>query len=111
MFGCVSFVQGNRLSPASAATLPLVHIRAAALDLVGDCLVGSDCNITYAQDLASQLWSSGTACDVRPAILEILPRHSGLRLVSFIATNYPLVQIAVERELNANLVGLCRPSE
>ena len=111
MFGTVSFAQGNRLAPASAAILPLAHIRAAALDLVGDCLVGSDCNITYAQDLASQLWSSGTACDVLPAILEILPRYSGLRLVSLIATNYPLVQIAVERELNADLVGLRRPPE
>ena len=108
---CVFCWQCLQPAPTFTAILPLVHIRAAALDLIAEELVGSDCCIAYAQALAGQLWDSGTACEIVPSILEVLPRYRGLRLVAFISANYSLLQTAVEQQLGSRLVDLCRPDE
>ena len=63
-------------------------------------------DIESALDLAGQLWNQDTADELVPAILEVLPRELGLRLVAIISVRFPLLCAALEQQLATKLICL-----
>ena len=96
-------------SSISATISPVTHIRIFALDLVADFVIDNTCEADrlVVLELASRLWTQATAVELIQAILEVLPRSEGLRLISFISCNFPTLQTAVESCLRVQLIDLC----